>query len=84
MKDFDIRFEGEWFFSANYEANSKEEALEKALQNVCDEAYPFVLTILGQYVDDEKMDKPLDFDRLPGEWSEIYYGEPAIPPISWK
>ena len=35
MKELDIRIEGEWFFSATYYANSKEEALEKALQNVC-------------------------------------------------
>ena len=84
MNDFEIHFEGEWFFSYNYAANSKEEALEKALKDVCDEAFPFDLKILGQYVDDEKFDKPLEIDRSPEKWSEIYYGEPAIPPISWK
>ena len=84
MKEFEIRFEGEWFFSATYDANSKEEALEKALKDVCDEAFPFDLIILGQYVDDEKIDKPLEIDRPPEKWSDIYFGEPIIRPISWK
>ena len=28
MKDFNIRFEGKWFFDYTYSANSKEEALK--------------------------------------------------------
>jgi len=84
MKEFDIRFEGEWFFSYTYFANSKEEALEKALKDVCDEAFPFDLIILGQYVDEEKIDRSLEIDRPPEKWSDIYFGEPIIRPISWK
>ena len=65
MKEFDIRIEGEWFFSATYYANSKEEALEKALQNICDETFPFGLIILRQYVDEEKIDKPEEIVEWP-------------------
>lgn len=65
MKEFNIRFEGKWFFDYTYSANSKEEALENALQNVCDEAYPFDLVILEQYVDEEKIDRPEEIV----EWS---------------
>ena len=84
MKDFNIRFEGEWIFCYSYEANSKEEALKKALQDVCNEAFPFDLRILGQYVDDEKIDKPLEIDLAPESCLKICYGEPIISPISWK
>ncbi|MCH7649811.1 MAG: hypothetical protein IIA63_01475 [Nitrospinae bacterium] len=60
MKKFEIRFEGEWFFSYTYDANSKEEALEKALQDVEREAFPFDLVIFKQYVNDEKIDRPIE------------------------
>ena len=81
MKKFEIRFEGEWFFGGcTYEANSKEEALEKALQDVNREAFPFDLVILGQYVNEEKIDKPMEVDRPPEKWSSVYVGESVINP----
>ncbi len=60
MKIFYVEFVGEWFFSNGYEANSKEEAIEQALQDVRQEAFPFGLVIMEQYVDDEKSDRPIE------------------------
>lgn len=58
MKMFDVQFVGEWTFNNGYEANSKEEALEKALHDVDREAFPFGLVITEQYIDEEKIDRP--------------------------
>ncbi len=34
MKDFDICLEGTWFFNYSLKANSKEEAIEKAIKDM--------------------------------------------------
>jgi len=82
MKDFDIHIEGKWTFSYCYQGNSKEEALEKALQDVNRKAFPFDLVILGQYVNEEKIDKPMEVDRPPEKWSSVYVGGSVINPLS--
>ena len=38
MKEFDICLEGTWFFNYLIEANSKEEAIEKAIQEMDQES----------------------------------------------
>jgi len=58
MKEFDVTYIGEWILNGVYEGKSKEEALEKALEEIKQEACSLGHKILETYVNDEKIDRP--------------------------
>jgi len=59
MKEFEVIFIGEWILNGIYTANSKEEALEKALEEIKQEGCSLSPKILETYVNDEKIDGPM-------------------------
>jgi|TARA_Y100000294_G_scaffold140947_1_gene134825 hypothetical protein len=54
MKKFDICLEGTWFFNYSIEANSKEEAIEKAIKDMDEESRSIDLYHTNQWFDGEE------------------------------
>lgn len=54
MKDFNVFLEGAWGFSCVIEANSKEEAIRKAIQDIDNQVEPIDLIHTKQWLEDEE------------------------------
>lgn len=57
MKEFEIILIGDWIIEGIYEGKSKEEALEKALEDFIQKAFQY--KILETYVNLEKINNPI-------------------------
>ena len=61
MKEFDICMEGNWFFDYTIKANSKEEAIEKAIEEMDQESGSIDLEHTKQWFDCEEKENTKAF-----------------------